>query len=63
MTCLAGPHAVGKSNILDAINFLSSLADHTMMEAALKLRGGDPDTADVRDLFWSDGERRVESFT
>ncbi|HKI83629.1 MAG TPA: AAA family ATPase [Candidatus Krumholzibacteria bacterium] len=62
VTCIAGPNAVGKSNILDAIHFLSLLSSHTLMEAALRVRGGDPDTAEVRDLFWTDGQSRRTSF-
>lgn len=61
-TCIAGPNSVGKSNIFDAIQFLSLLADHTLTEAALKIRGGGPDTLDIRDLFWTDGENRRDSF-
>jgi predicted ATPase len=60
--CIAGPNGVGKSNIFDAIRFLSLLADHTLMEAALSVRGSDPETSDLRDLFWTDGENRSESF-
>ncbi|NJQ05892.1 AAA family ATPase [Streptomyces lonarensis] len=52
-TCIAGENGTGKSNIFDAIQFLSLLADQSMMEAAQEVRGvhgerhGDP-----RDLFW-----------
>jgi len=62
-TCLAGPNAVGKSNVLDAIRFLSLLADHTLMDAALAVRGADRETTDLVDLFWTDGRRRSESFS
>lgn len=61
-TCIAGPNSVGKSNIFDAIQFLALLTDHTIMEAALKVRGAHPDTSDIRDLFWTDGTRRQERF-
>ncbi len=55
-TCIAGPNAVGKSNIFDAIEFLSLLADHTFLEATqrLRLRGGQ--VVDPRSLFWNNAE-------
>ncbi|WP_237525501.1 AAA family ATPase [Streptomyces sp. SID4985] len=52
-TCIAGENGTGKSNVFDAIQFLSLLADGPMMEAAQDVSGvhgerhGDP-----RDLFW-----------
>ena len=60
-TCLAGSNGVGKSNIFDLIRFLSLLADHPIMEAALSVRGTDPETSDLRELFWTDGEHRIDS--
>lgn len=60
--CIAGENGVGKSNIFDAIQFLSLLADNTLMEAALSIRGTDPETADLRELFWTDGRATMESF-
>ena len=62
LTCIAGPNSVGKSNIFDAIQFLAFLADHTLTESALKIRGADRDTSDIRDLFWTDGTRRRNDF-
>ena len=61
-TCIAGPNGVGKSNVFDAIRFLSLLADHTLTEAALLVRGSAIETGDIRELFWSDGFVRRENF-
>lgn len=38
LTCIAGPNAVGKSNIFDAILFLGALADKNLLEAATGVR-------------------------
>jgi predicted ATPase len=55
-TCIAGANGVGKSNLLDAISFLSALADLTLSEAALSVRdAGRSD--DIRSLFHRAGDR------
>ena len=55
-TCITGPNAAGKSILFDAIKFLSALADHPLMEAALSVRDEGGRTADVRSLFYRYGE-------
>lgn len=55
-TCIAGANGVGKSNLFDAIRFLSALADdRSLIEAAKSVREGR--TADVRGLFHRVGDR------
>jgi len=50
-TCVAGANGVGKSNLFDAIHFLSSLADRPLIEAALAIRDEGGRTADIRSLL------------
>jgi predicted ATPase len=49
-TCVAGANGVGKSNLFDAIRFLSSLASKSLTEAALTVRDDDG-KGDVRAIF------------
>ena len=50
-TCIAGANGVGKSNLVDAITFLSALADDPLIDAALSVRDMGTRTGDVRSLF------------
>jgi predicted ATPase len=50
-TCVAGANGVGKSNLFDAIMFLSALAEKTLIEAAMSVRGEGGRAIDVRHLF------------
>jgi len=50
-TCVAGVNGVGKSNLFDAIMFLSALAEKPLIEAAMSVRGKGGRAADVRHLF------------
>lgn len=50
-TCIAGINGVGKSNVLDAILFLSALAERPLVDAALSVRDEGGRTGDVRGLF------------
>jgi predicted ATPase len=55
-TCVAGANGVGKSNLFDAIHFLSALADRPLIDAALSVRDEGGRAADVRSLFHRVGD-------
>jgi len=59
-TCVAGANGTGKSNLFDAIRFLSALADLPLIEAALSVRDESGKTGDVRSLFHRVGEQYDE---
>ncbi|RPI78085.1 MAG: ATPase [Desulfobacteraceae bacterium] len=50
-TCIAGVNGVGKSNLFDAICFLSALANQPLLEAALSIRNEKGRGSDVRNIF------------
>ena len=50
-TCVAGANGVGKSNLFDAIKFLSSLTNKTFVDAALSIRNEFARSSDIKSLF------------
>lgn len=62
-TCIAGRNGVGKSNVFDAIAFLSDLASMPLIKAATRVRGAEDRIAGIESLFarGPDGDdRRIE---
>lgn len=59
-TCIAGANGVGKSNLFDAVRFLSALADQPLLDAAMSIRDEGNRTGDIRSLFHRIGERYGE---
>ena len=62
-TCIAGANGVGKSNLFDAIAFLSALADKPLLEAALSIRDETCRSGDIRGLFHRVGEEYAETMS
>jgi predicted ATPase len=60
-TCIAGRNGVGKSNLFDAISFLSGLASQPLVDAAVNVRGTGGRISGIESLFAPDanGLRRM----
>jgi predicted ATPase len=60
-TCVAGANGAGKSNLFDAIRFLSALAaNQTLIEAARAVRDEHGKHNDIRSLFHHTGDQYAE---
>lgn len=62
-TCIAGANGVGKSNLFDAIKFLSALADKTLLDAAKSVRDEHGHASDIRSLFHRVGDKYSKEMT
>ncbi len=56
-TCIAGANASGKSNLFDAIRFLSAAADQPLLDAARSVRDEEGRRGDIRSLFHHHGNK------
>ncbi|HZL77644.1 MAG TPA: AAA family ATPase [Candidatus Limnocylindrales bacterium] len=62
-TCIAGANGIGKSNLFDAIHFLSLTANSSLLEAALKVRDDSGHNNDIRGLFHRIGDRIADQMS
>ena len=62
-TCIAGPNGIGKSNLFDAIRFLSLLAEKPILEAASSIRGDRGSSTHPESLFYCAGEKRAPTMS
>lgn len=62
-TCIAGVNGVGKSNLFDAIRFLSALSDRPLLEAVSAIRDSGKRASDIRSLFHHIGHCAAKTMT
>jgi len=60
-TCIAGVNAVGKSNLFDAINFLSKTATENLGNAAKGVRSEGQKASELRDIFFKSENKVAKS--
>ena len=61
LTCFVGHNGAGKSNLFDAIHFLSALADREISDAAAEVRrANDGGTSPLDLVFRRDPDRKIE---
>jgi predicted ATPase len=62
-TCIAGANAVGKSNLFDALKFISDLTEKTLLDAAKSVRSEGQKNADIRGLFHHTGDNPAKQMS
>ena len=62
-TCIAGANGIGKSNLFDAIFFLSALAEIPLLDAAMSVRDETGRSGDVRTLFHHTGDSYADEMS
>lgn len=62
-TCIAGVNGVGKSNLFDALQFLSELADRPLTNAALTVGQERGRNTDLRNLFHRVGDEYAQEMS
>lgn len=62
-TCIAGGNGVGKSNLIDAIQFLSQLADKELTEAIASIRGELSAPFTIDSFFFKVNNKAIDTIT